>query len=309
MGNIAWPDGKQFAFTIFDDTDHASVQRLEPVYKMLKDLGFRTTKSVWPIKGDKVAVIGGDTCENPEYLDWVQRLAESGFEIALHNVTFHTSKREDTLRGIEKFNELFGHYPVTLANHSGCKEGIYWGRHRLGGLAQIVYSAANSFKDYKTYRGHLPGDELFWGDICQTKIKYVRNFGFNEINTLKACPQMPYHDPSRPYVNYWFAATEGQTVDSFLRSCNERNIDRLAEEGGASIMYTHLAKGFCESGKIHQGFQNAMDYLNKKNGWFVPVGELLDFILAKRGFHKISLIEKKHLEWKWLSQKLQTGHS
>ena len=83
------------------------------------DLGFKTTKSVWPIKGNQAPLIGGTTCENAEYLDWVLRLQESGFEIGLHNVTFHTSSREETIRGIDRFRELFGHDPYSLTNHSG----------------------------------------------------------------------------------------------------------------------------------------------------------------------------------------------
>lgn len=49
--HIPWPDGKRFAFTIFDDTDHQTLENVPPVYDFLSDLGLRTTKSVWPLKG------------------------------------------------------------------------------------------------------------------------------------------------------------------------------------------------------------------------------------------------------------------
>ena len=39
-------------------------------------------------------------------------------------------------------------------------------------------------------------------------IEQVRNFVFSDINTLKSCPYMPYQDPTKPYVNYWFASSE-----------------------------------------------------------------------------------------------------
>ena len=55
------------------------------------------------------------------------------------------------------------------------------------------------------FRGHVEGDPYFWGDLCQARIKYYRNFIFRNINTLKCCPFMPYHDPQKPFVNYWFA--------------------------------------------------------------------------------------------------------
>ena len=94
---IVWPDGKSFAFTIFDDTDDASLPDIKLVYDLLADLGFKTTKSVWPIKGNQPPLIGGTTCENAECLAWILRLQESGFEIGLHNITFHTSSREETI--------------------------------------------------------------------------------------------------------------------------------------------------------------------------------------------------------------------
>lgn len=36
---IDWPEGKDFAFTIFDDPDGDSVETLEVVYSFLRDLG------------------------------------------------------------------------------------------------------------------------------------------------------------------------------------------------------------------------------------------------------------------------------
>ena len=74
--NINWPNNKSFAFTIFDDTDNASIKdnNIKPVYDLLYDLGFITTKSVWPTKGKRKPRIGGDTCEELEYLEWVLSL-------------------------------------------------------------------------------------------------------------------------------------------------------------------------------------------------------------------------------------------
>ena len=43
---IVWPQGKKFAFTIFDDTDLSKPGNYEVVYDFLRDLGFKTTKSV-----------------------------------------------------------------------------------------------------------------------------------------------------------------------------------------------------------------------------------------------------------------------
>lgn len=74
-------------------------------------------------------------------------------------------------------------------------------------------------------------------------------------------------------------------------------------------MYTHLAKGFCEDGRLHSEFRQVMERLSKKNGWFVPAGEMLDFILEARGPHVLTNQERRTLEWKWLVHKLRAGHS
>ena len=44
-----FPDGRQFAFTIIDDTDVATVENVAPMYALLERLGMRTTKTVWPV--------------------------------------------------------------------------------------------------------------------------------------------------------------------------------------------------------------------------------------------------------------------
>ena len=128
---VNWPEGKRFAFTVFDDTDYTTLQNGPRIYKFLNDIGMKTTKSVWPIKGMHVPLIGGTTCADPDYLKWVHQLKEQGFEIALHNVTYHTSNREQVINGLEQFNKYFGEYPKIHVNHAGCDDSIYWGDAKL----------------------------------------------------------------------------------------------------------------------------------------------------------------------------------
>src|SRR5574337_63556 len=170
--SIEWPHGKTFAFTIFDDTDLSTFANVAPVYELLEECRIITTKSVWPIKGNSNPRVGGDTCENKDYLNWIYRLKHSGFEIALHNVTFHTSTRLQIQRGFERFKELFGDYPTSFANHTGCNEGIYWGDARLTGGRRFVYNILTRFKRRNQFRGHLEGDELFWGDLSREKLTF-----------------------------------------------------------------------------------------------------------------------------------------
>lgn len=83
-GRVEWPDGRAFAFTVFDDTDLATVENVGPVYALLRDLGLRTTKSVWASAGEGVPHIGGATCEDPAYRAWTVELQAAGFEIGSH---------------------------------------------------------------------------------------------------------------------------------------------------------------------------------------------------------------------------------
>jgi hypothetical protein len=305
-GKIHWPDGKDFAFTIFDDTDCSTFATVRDVYALLRDCGFRTTKSVWPVRGQQTPINGGDTCDEPEYLAWIVKLQSMGFEIGYHMTTYHSSLREETIAGLEKFARLFGQYPTTMANHVGCTENIYWGSARVSGVHQVMYNLLTLYRNNKQFRGHIAGDAHFWGDICKAKVKYVRNFVFPEINTLKACPYMPYHDTKRPFVNYWYSSSEGATITSFNSMLSEKNQDILEEEHGACIMYTHFGKGFY-NGRVDTQFQLLMKRLSKKNGWFVPVSTLLDYIVKTCGHHHITDKERRRLERKWLLSKVATG--
>lgn len=304
---IEWPEGKKFAFTVFDDTDLATLENVKPVYDLLAHCGFRTTKSVWPLKGERQPLVGGMTCADQDYLNWILELQRAGFEIGYHNATYHTSTREETIRGINRFKELFGHDPYTMANHVGCDEAIYWGNARLTGVNEKVYNIFTRGRWKNKFRGHVVSDELFWGDICRGKIKYVRNFVFPEINTMKIFPYMPYFDQQRPLVNYWFGSSGGATVTNFNKCIDEKNQDRLEEKGGACIMYTHFACGFYENQNINKRFGILMERLSRKNGWFVPVVVLLDYLLKTNGCHAISGEERSRLERKWLLYKIRVG--
>jgi len=302
---IRWPNDKDFAFTVFDDTDSANVENTREVYALLKDYGFQTTKSVWTLNGDKNSINNGLTCDDKNYLDWILSIQKSGFEIGFHNATYSSSKREQTITGIEQFYRLFGYYPMTMANHNTNKDSIYWGNNRLSGINKFIYTMLNR-KNF-AFSGEIKESDYFWGDICNEKIKYVRNFVFPQINTLSACPFMPYYDPDKPYVNHWFASSEGSDVHAFNKCISERNQDLLEKDGGACIMYTHFALGFYDNNKINKNFRILMNRLRKKNGWFVPVSTLLDYLLEKNGQHFITNQERKQLERKWLLHKLRVG--
>ena len=166
---------------------------------------------------------------------------------------------------------------------------------------------ATSFRNRGIYRGHVEGDPYFGGDLCQRHIKYFRNFAFRNTNTLKICPFMPYYDPLKPYVKGWFASADGHDVDTFNQCLQEAHQDRLEQEGGAYIMYTHFANGFLHEGKPERRFRKLMTRLAKKNGWFVPVATLLDHLAVLHGPGEFTNAERRCLEWRWLREKLLIG--
>jgi len=297
---VTWPHGKKFAFTVFDDTDRATLDNIRPIYSFLSKLGFRTTKSVWPVRGNQEPVNPGATCADRDYLLWLLELQQSGFEIGYHMTTYHTALREEIKDGLEKFRQFFGRYPSSMANHVGCSENVYWGDSRFTGLNRFVYNLLTGYQQHNKYRGHVEGDPRFWGDVCRAKIKYVRNWTFPDINTMKACPIMPYHDPKRPYVNYWFASSKAGNVELFNGCMAEHNQERLEREGGLCIIYTHFAFGFYENGQLNPRFKTLMQQLSERNGWFVPVTTLLDFLLEHSGNTTISDADRKRLERRWL---------
>ena len=118
---------------------------------------------------------------------------------------------------------------------------------------------------------------------------------------------MPYHDAGRPDVNLWYGSTGGHNVKTFVQSLSEANQDRLEAEGGACIMYTHFAYQFFENGQLNPDFRRLMQRLSKKNGWFVPVGTLLDYIAKQRGPVQLNPGQRQLLERRWLIHKARYG--
>ena len=305
---ITWPDGKRFAFTVLDDTDLVSLDNVREVYRLLGDLGLRTTKSCWMIEGDpKQGKYPGLTCDDADYCRWLVELQSQGFEIAWHGATWHTVPRETTIAAMEQFAAVFGQYPRTAANHTGAAQGIYWAESRVTGLHSLLYTLLTGGRNFRKYRGHVEADGLFWGDVCRQRLKYYRNFVFQDVNTLNTCPQMPYHDPERPMVNYWFASSNGRDVQTFRRCLSEENQDRLEAEGGACIMYTHFAYGFMQDGRIDPRTRELLERLAAKGGWFVPVETLLDYLLTQRGSRDITPAQRRRLELKWFLEKIRVG--
>jgi hypothetical protein len=306
---MKWPNGHKFAFTVVDDTDSATIENVKPVYDVLRDLGMKTTKTAWMFRGEGPKADPGATCEDRAYLDWLLALRSQGFEIAFHNAASSTSNRARTNRALARIRELFGSKQLLFCNHMSCGENMYWGDVRLSGWRRSVYRLATRGRRTDQFRGHIEGDSLFWGDLCQQQVRYVRNFVFDELNGLAICPDQPYHDPGKPYVNYWFASSDGGYLSLFLRNFTPQKIDRLAEAGGVCIAYVHFAYGFVEKGVLNPEFRKRLERIAALGGWFAPASEVLDFLRQDAGPQQRTIPPERlrHLERKWLVEKLLKG--
>lgn len=299
---LQFPDGKRFAFTIIDDTDVSTVDNVRPVYDLLQSCGLRTTKTVWPLRwaGADSNFSSSETLEDPHYLAFVRDLARAGFEIASHGATMESSDRPTTERALARFTSQLGAIPRVYANHSLNRENVYWGLGRIDDrMLRLLYRRVLDTSD-GYYQGHVTGSPWWWGDLCAEHHEYVRNLTYNHLNVLRANPSMPYHDPSRPAVRWWFSAADAEDCDEFARRVSRDRIDELEEEGGVCILATHLGKRFSTDGVADARFAESVRYLASRPGWYVPVGTLLDWLREQRGAaRELPKSEWRSMQWQW----------
>ena len=308
MNMSRFPDNRRFAFTIVDDTDDCTLENIGPVYRFLAELGFRTTKSVWPLANVPGSPFAASTLQDPAYRTYIQNLAEQGFEIGLHNVRNSHSERAIIEQGLTEFHDKTGLLPTVQVNHHTNQENIYWGKSRFTtSTGRLCYGALAKLAGNSVYGGHEESSRYFWGDICRERFTYVRSFVFGGINLDRVNPTLPYHNPAQPFVNYWFTSVPGDNVTIFCDTLREENQDLLEDEGGVCIMYTHFASGFVKDGRLNPRFAALMQRLAKKNGWFVPVTTLLDHLRKSRTDHRIPAPELLSMEMEWLRHRIASS--
>jgi len=280
-----FPSSKLFAFSILDDTDDSTLENVKPAYDFLTATGFRTTKTVWPLdcpEGSRI-FFAAETLQHKPYRDFVHNLARDGFEIAFHGATMESSRRERTLRALEYFKAEFGRYPRVFCNHGHNRENLYWGPKRFQSrmLRRFLRFTKSEAAEY--FSGEMEQSEYFWGDLCQQRITYVRNFTFDKVNVLDVDRVMPYRLNETKFVNYWFSTADAPDVNAFNRLLTRERIDRLEQSGGVCIISTHLGKGFVKNGRLNTETTGTLRYLSSKRGWFVPVVDVLDYLRQCRG--------------------------
>ncbi len=118
-------------------------------------------------------------------------------------------------------------------------------------------------------------------------------------NLLRVNPSMPYRDPRRPYVRWWFSAADAGDVHEFNELLRPQNQERLEAEGGVCIVATHFGKGFASDGRPHPETRRLLETLVTRNGWFPPVGDLLDWLRARRTDDRLPPDEWRRMQWRW----------
>ena len=307
MTLLEFPDGKLFAFSIVDDTDCATVANVRPIYELLHQLGMRTTKTIWPIPGHHPSDPNAPAqpVTDPEYLSFLRQLQEWGFEIGLHNVRSYSSPREEIERGLAAFRRITGHPPRIHANHMFNQDGLYWREARLdSSFLRWAYGVQCRRRGLPPSEGHVQGSPYFWGDFCQREVDYVRGFTFPEINALKINPTLPYRDSRRPYARLWFSGSDASNCEEFNRLMAHDNQEQLEREQGVCIVATHLASGFVKDGEVEPRAKALLTELAGRRGWFVPVSELLDFLVKKNGERQLPWLERQRMQWRWMISRL-----
>lgn len=303
MRKICWPHGKNFAFTIVDDTDNATVKNIQSIYNTLTDFGILITKTVWPLNVDPGAhYSSSETLQNLGYCKFILDLQEKGHEIAIHGVRGGTSNRETIKSGLEVYKKIVGSNPRIHINHAQNLDNLYWGKAWIPAWKKWFRSYPEDGSGF----GHVHDSKYFWGDIAKHHIKYVRGYVFNQGNTISADPYMPYHDPTMPFVNNWFSSSNGDGLSRMLYLTSAQNIDDLEKNRGACIAYTHFGDSYyTDNNIIKESLKNNFKELSKRNGWFVPVGKLLDY-LSDEKIRKINPIQRAWLDLRYTNDLKQS---
>ena len=300
-----FPGGKRFAFTVLDDTDDGTVENLSPVYRLLEQLGMRTTKTVWPVacpEGSRDFAIS-QTLDDAPYRDFVVDLARRGFELTWHGATMESSPRARTIAALERYQEVFGAPPKIHVNHAANRENVYWGADRLD--SKLLRAALGRVDGWGAgyFAGHLKDSPYWWGDLCERHFVYARNLTTNDINTARFNPSMPYRDPARTLIPWWFSASDADDVDEFNALLSSENQTRLEREGGFCIVATHFGKRFARNGIVDPTTKARLEELTSREGWFPTVSELLDWLRTQRGASadrdRLPRMEWARMQWRW----------
>lgn len=308
---VMFPGCAEFAFSILDDTDDTTLRNGPPVYAMLRAHGLRTTKTVWAVDvpPERRGIYhGGETLATPGYLDWVRQLAEEGFEIAFHNASMASSPRHTTIFALDEMARHFRQRVRLHCNHGQNRENLWWGARRYSSapLRWLGWLRA-SLRSQRRYEGDRPGSPYYWADIAEDRIDYIRGMSFGRLDGRLIPPGRPYREPRKLLRPVFFNTADAPDVEAFNRLVNPQSIEELRRAGGWAIVSTHFGKGFFRQGELNEQFCETVRCLGRTNGWYVPVSELLDFLVRRDGARPLGWLERLRMESAHVSDRLALG--
>ena len=291
----------EFAFTILDDTDDTTLHNGRPVYSLLHNLGFRTTKTVWTFDTPEVnrgPYFAGETLSSPDYLEWVRQLSDQGFEIAFHNATMGTSSREDTIKALDFLERELNQQIRIHCNHGQNLENLHWGIERYNSaLLSGALSLVDRLRPFPRFHGNDPSSPYYWSDVADERLSYIRAFTYRRLNGADIPPGRPFKDLLKQRDALFFNTTDAPDVLAFNKIVNRSSIDKLRARNGWAIISTHIGKGFYHNDKLNSEFVKNMEYLASRSGWFVPASELLDHLRNCHGISELRGMECARMEF------------
>jgi hypothetical protein len=81
-------------------------------------------------------------------------------------------------------------------------------------------------------------------------------------------------------------------------------LERLEQAGGLCIISTHLGKGFAGTQGLDPRVRRVLEDLGRRPGWYVPVSQMLDYLLETQGkgrtlgAWKAAMLEAKYIAGK-----------
>ncbi len=296
-----FPDGYSFAFTIVSDADAAYSRRLEPLFEVFDEFGFKITVTVFTFWADW-------TSNGKIWLDWIKnrdsdgffapnsvplmdekerefyiQLSARGHEIGMHTPSETSNTRADVIRAFEYFKEVFGCYP-----------GVY------------VEHAVTRNKDAQASEGSKPGSTHFTTDLLNSYEPWVwvdddcgvpdkHHSRFYDILAVNGSPFNTVAAERYGIAKAFLRTGKWREADGdgFLSWYSEGNIDALEKDRGLALVYMHLDSKWLdvETRKMRTPIKERLRYLASKNGWFAPAGVILD---RARAVHKLKLYHTKN---------------
>ncbi|MCZ6697720.1 MAG: hypothetical protein O7F76_11610 [Planctomycetota bacterium] len=152
-------EDRKFAFALFDDRDDATVAKTGPAYRLLRDLGIKSTKTVWPLKSEPGYRFFAQSLLDHEYFDFIRELQADGFEIGYHGARTGDNPRSVTHEAFDVFREKIDHNPMTYTQHAASIENLYPGNRRT--RIPILESLLAGRSQHSKFVGDDPDNPYF----------------------------------------------------------------------------------------------------------------------------------------------------